>query len=192
MKKICFFTLLALIAGGCQISNTLKNDKDIAKTFPKSLAAVWEGYFSEIHWVIKFSPEGTIEFAKPPFVGEFVGENSEAIFPMQGDNNTMIVKTGDFLVDYKSDGTLNVSLEIINCDAMTPVGRMEMRGTEYLLGKVDLEKGIWDATWITDGTYWITPLGDERTELPKDEEDGGNEITLKRMIRKDDPNAPSK
>jgi len=180
MKKICIiFSLAAIFICGCESYRKTTKEKTNAVAFPKELVAVWEGYYSQIHWVIKFTQDGRIEYAKIPW-GQFVGPNSEATFSMQGDNNTMVVKTGDFLVDYKPDGTLNVSLEIINIDAMTPAGRMEMRGTEYLLGKVDIEKGVWNATWFTDGNYWLTPTARERVMLPN-EDDSGNEIILKRL-----------
>ncbi|OHB56598.1 MAG: hypothetical protein A2173_01955 [Planctomycetes bacterium RBG_13_44_8b] len=184
MKKMFLVLLLFLLTVGCESAHKTSSDKIKPQAFPKVLAAVWEGYYSELHWVIKFTPDGGIEYARIPFADEFVGPNSVATFPMQGDNNTTVVKTGRWVAEYYSDGTLATEMEVIYIDAMTPVGRMEMKGTEYLIGKVDLDKGIWDAVWTTDGNYYITPLGEERTELPY-EYDDGKPITLKRMVRKD-------
>ncbi len=183
-KAFLFLPVILFLVTGCQETEKI-NAKVDSNLFPKALASVWEGYFSQIHWVVKFTPDGKVEYAKLPFVGDFVGPNAEVTFPMQGDNNTMVVKTGDFKVDYNRDGTLGVSFEVIHIDAMIPSGRMEMKGTEYLIGEVDLEKGIWNATWFTDGNYWLTPLGDERTMMPEDEELSGNPIVLRRMVRKD-------
>ncbi len=180
--------LLFLPIVGCESADRTTNNKIRSQAFPKALAAVWEGYYSQIHWVIKFTPDGRIEYAKMPFGGRFVGPNAEATFPMQGDNNTMVVKTGDFLADYKSDGTLGVSIEILDINSMTPSGRMEMKGTEYLIGDVDIDKGIWNAVWFTDGSYWLTPLGKNRVKLPE-EYDGGKPLTLRRLIHKDSVNS---
>jgi hypothetical protein len=184
MKKMFLILLLFLPIVGCESAHKTTSDKIKSQTFPKALVAVWEGYYSQIHWVVKFTPDGRIEYAKIPFGGQFVGPNSEATFPMEGDNNTMVIKTGRWTAEYSSDGTLGVEIEILNIDAMTPDGRMEMKGTEYLIGKVDLDKGVWDAVWTTDGDYCLTPLGKERIELPY-EYDGGKPMTLKRLIRKD-------
>jgi len=183
MKKVFLILLLSLPIVGCESAHKTTSDKIESQTFPKALVAVWEGYYSKVHWVIKFAPDGSIEYAKIPFGGQFVGPNSEATFPMQGDNNTMVIKTGRWTAEYSSDGTLGVEIEILNIDAMTPAGRMEMKGTEYLIGKVDIDKGVWDAVWTTDGDYCLTPLGDKRIELPY-EYDGGKPMTLKRLIRK--------
>ena len=185
MKRIFLILLLTLITGGCESRKTT-NKIGSNKPFPKALVGAWEGYYSEVHWVVKFTPDGNIEYAKIPFGGQFVSPNSEAVFPMQGDNNTMVVKTGQFIVDYNpNNSSLGVSIEIINIDANTPAGRMEMNGVEYLMGDIDLDKGIWEVVWFTDGSYWLTPLGENRVKLP-DEDDGGKPMILKRLIRKDD------
>jgi uncharacterized protein YceK len=189
MKKIFLILLLIVLTGGCESAHKITNSKIRSQTFPKALAAVWEGYYSQIDWVIKFTPEGNIEYAKIPFGGQFVGPNSEATFPVEGNNNTMVVKTGKFLAGYNPDGALGVSIEIINFDEMTPSGRMEMKGTEYLIGDVDLDKGIWNAVWFTHGDYWITPLGEERVLLPGDDNEV-REMTLKRLIRRNKPSIP--
>ncbi|MGD0786087.1 MAG: hypothetical protein ABR969_09770 [Sedimentisphaerales bacterium] len=186
MKKIFLILLLAVLIGGCESARKTTNDKiGSNKAFPKALAAVWEGYYSQVNWVIKFTPDGRIEYVKIPF-GEFVGPNSEAVFDANDSNYTTVIKTGKFQADYNPDGTLDVSLEIINFDGMTPIGRIEMKGTEYLTGNVDLDKGIWNAAWLTHGNYWVTPLGEERALLPGDDNEV-REMTLKRLIRKDTP-----
>jgi hypothetical protein len=187
MKRIFLILILTMQIMGCESANKITSGKIGTQKFPKALVGVWEGYYSKVHWVVKFTPDGSIEYAKIPFGGKFVAPNSEAAFPMEGDNNKMVIKTGRWTAGYASDGTLSAAIEIVNADAMMPVGRIEMKGTEYLIGKVDLDKGEWSAIWITDGNYSVTPLRGKRIELPY-EDDGGNPMILKRLIRKDSTN----
>jgi hypothetical protein len=190
MRKMLLILLLTFTMSGCESARKTTNDKiGSNKAFPKALAAVWEGYYSQIDWVIKFTPDGKIEYAKIPWGGQFVGPNSEFTFPVEDNNNGMVVKTGKFEADYNPEGTLSVSIEIINFEEMTSAGQIGMKGTEYIIGSVDLEKGIWNAEWFTDGGYWVTPYRAKRIELPNDDNES-RPLTLKRLIRKDEPRIP--
>jgi hypothetical protein len=182
MKRISWVLVaccLMLCLAGCQKTQKQKAEKLSVEikngtTFPQELAGTW--ICVENKWEIIIEKDGALTWALYPMGSVWIEPDKTLEVPMKMDR-TSIYASGPWKAVYDQKSSI-LSVEIAVPFFEIAMGDDTVNGysTDTFIGPVDIQKGVWEAKWVSNASYIVNTKELKDHHLADEDPDKGMAI----------------